>query len=49
MNIHRESVVDGNETVILGLIWAIIQHYQASYCDYILHFLVLFFLVENFQ
>ena len=28
MNIHRESVVDGNQTIVLGLIWAIIHHYQ---------------------
>ena len=28
MNIHRESVVDGNQTLVLGLIWAIIHHYQ---------------------
>ncbi|XP_015766744.1 PREDICTED: spectrin beta chain, erythrocytic-like [Acropora digitifera] len=30
VNIHRESVVDGNETVILGLIWAIIHRYQVE-------------------
>lgn len=28
VNIHRESVVDGNQTIVLGLIWAIIHHYQ---------------------
>ena len=30
MNIHRESVVDGNQTLVLGLIWAIIHHYQVN-------------------
>ena len=30
MNIHRESVVDGNQTLVLGLIWAIIHHYQVK-------------------
>ncbi|KAJ7327793.1 Nesprin-1 [Desmophyllum pertusum] len=30
VNIHRESVVDGNETLVLGLIWAIIHHFQVE-------------------
>lgn len=30
VNIHRESVVDGNQTLVLGLIWAIIHHYQVN-------------------
>lgn len=30
VNIHRESVVDGNQMLVLGLIWAIIHHYQVN-------------------
>ena len=33
VNIHRESVVDGNQTLVLGLIWAIIHHYQVQYAQ----------------
>ena len=34
MNIHRESVVDGNQTLVLGLIWAIIHHYQVQFAQW---------------
>lgn len=33
VNIHRESVVDGNQTLVLGLIWAIIHHYQVQFAQ----------------